>query len=34
MNPAPDDSARDRRLEAALHGYLQAVIVSRSMRRD
>jgi hypothetical protein len=34
MNPAPDDSARDRRLEAVLHGYLQAVDAGRAPDRD
>jgi WD40 repeat protein len=34
MNPAPEDSARDRRLEEVLHGYLQAVDAGRPPDRE
>jgi WD40 repeat protein/tRNA A-37 threonylcarbamoyl transferase component Bud32 len=34
MNPAPEDSARSRRLEAALHDYLQAVDAGRPPDRE
>jgi serine/threonine protein kinase len=34
MNPASDDSARDRRLEAILHTYLQAVDAGQAPDRD
>src|SRR4051812_43320087 len=34
MTPASDDSARDRRLEAVLHAYLQAVDAGQPPDRD
>src|SRR5262245_6083848 len=34
MNPASDDSARDRELEAILHEYLQEVDAGRAPDRD
>src|SRR4051812_22892504 len=34
MNPASDDSARDHRLEAILHTYLQAVDAGEPPDRD
>ncbi|HZY89270.1 MAG TPA: serine/threonine-protein kinase, partial [Gemmataceae bacterium] len=34
MSPAPDDSARDRRLEAVLHAYLRALDAGRQPDRD
>src|SRR6516225_1548552 len=34
MNPASDDSAKDRQLEAILHAYLQAVDAGQAPDRD